>query len=148
MRILNVTQSYAPFFEFGGPPVKVRALAEGLAARGQAITVLTADWGLDRRLQELPDEPPAEHNPFGRKRTAAGVTAIYLANWLHYRAASWNPALAPLSARAIAGISMSFIFSGCTICWARALPLRAAKRRSPTSSSPSVCLCRWCEACG
>ena len=32
MRILNVTQSYAPFFEFGGPPVKVRALAEGHGA--------------------------------------------------------------------------------------------------------------------
>ncbi|HKM82283.1 MAG TPA: glycosyltransferase [Candidatus Acidoferrum sp.] len=93
MRILNVTQSYAPFFEFGGPPVKVRALAEGLAARGHAITVLTADWGLDRRLRQLTNEPPAEHYAFGRKRAAAGVTAIYLGNWLHYRAASWNPAL-------------------------------------------------------
>lgn len=93
MRILNVTQSYAPFFEFGGPPVKVRALAEGLAARGHAITVLTADWGLDRRLQQLPNEPHAEHDPFGRELKTAGVTAIYLGNWLHYRAASWNPAL-------------------------------------------------------
>ena len=93
MRILNVTQSYAPFFEFGGPPVKVRALAEGLASRGHAITVLTADWGLDQRLQQLPNEPRAEHDPFGRRRKSAGVTAIYLANWLHYRAASWNPAL-------------------------------------------------------
>jgi glycosyltransferase involved in cell wall biosynthesis len=93
MRILNVTQSYAPFFEFGGPPVKVRALAEGLAARGHAITVLTADWGLDRRVEQLPNEPRAEHDPFGRERKTAGVTAIYLRNWLHYRAASWNPAL-------------------------------------------------------
>lgn len=93
MRILNVTQSYAPFFEFGGPPVKVRALAEGLAARGHAITVLTADWGLDRRLRQLPNEPPAEHDPFGRRRKISGVTAIYLGNRLHYRAASWNPAL-------------------------------------------------------
>ncbi len=93
MRILNVTQSYAPFFEFGGPPVKVRALAEGLAARGHAITVLTADWGLDRRLRQLPNESPAEHSALGRKRTAAGVAAIYLNNSLHYRAASWNPAL-------------------------------------------------------
>src|SRR6267143_3083515 len=31
MRILNVTETYAPFFEFGGPPVKVRALSDGLA---------------------------------------------------------------------------------------------------------------------
>ena len=56
MRILEVTQTYAPFFEFGGPPTKVRALAEGLAALGNEVTVLTADWGLDKRLLTLPDE--------------------------------------------------------------------------------------------
>ncbi len=33
MRILSVTETYAPFLEFGGPPVKVRALAQGLAER-------------------------------------------------------------------------------------------------------------------
>jgi glycosyltransferase involved in cell wall biosynthesis len=93
MRILNVTQSYAPFFEFGGPPVKVRALAEGLARKGHEVMVLTADWGLERRLRSSPDEPPAEHSPFGRSREVNGVSAVYLANWFHYRAASWNPAL-------------------------------------------------------
>jgi len=93
MRILNVTQSYAPFFEFGGPPEKVRALAEGLARKGHEVTVLTADWGLDQRLREMPNEPQAEPSPFGRRRKVNGVTAVYLANWLHYRAASWNPAL-------------------------------------------------------
>src|SRR5574340_1232879 len=66
MRVLNVTQSYAPFFEFGGPPAKVRALAEGLARKGHSVTVLTADWGLDRRL-ELLKEGPAMPGPFGRK---------------------------------------------------------------------------------
>jgi glycosyltransferase involved in cell wall biosynthesis len=93
MRILNVTQSYAPFFEFGGPPEKVRALSEGLVKLGHEVTVLTADWGLDRRLAELPGEPPAENSPFGKRREVRGVQAIYLANWFHYRAASWNPAL-------------------------------------------------------
>jgi glycosyltransferase involved in cell wall biosynthesis len=93
MRILNVTQSYAPFFEFGGPPEKVRALSEGLAQLGHEVTVLTADWGLERRVAELSGEPPAENSPFGQKREVRGVKAIYLANWLHYRAASWNPAL-------------------------------------------------------
>jgi Glycosyl transferase 4-like domain len=93
MRILNVTQSYAPFFEFGGPPEKVRALSEGLAQMGHDVTVLTADWGLERRLAELPGEPPAENGPFGRKREVRGVKTIYLANWFHYHAASWNPAL-------------------------------------------------------
>jgi glycosyltransferase involved in cell wall biosynthesis len=93
MRILNVTQTYAPFFEFGGPPEKVRALSEGLAELGHEVTVLTADWGLERRVAEFPGEPPAENSPFGKKREVRGVNAIYLANWLQYRALSWNPAL-------------------------------------------------------
>jgi glycosyltransferase involved in cell wall biosynthesis len=93
MRILNATQSYAPFFEFGGPPVKVKALAEGMAKKGHEVGVLTADWGLDERLKKLPNEPPAEASPFGRKRVVNGVTAVYLPNWFHYRATSWNPAL-------------------------------------------------------
>jgi len=93
MRILNVTQSYAPFYEFGGPPEKVRALSEGLVQLGNEVTVLTADWGVERRLAELPGEPPAEDSPFGKKREVRGVKAIYLPNWLHFRAASWNPAL-------------------------------------------------------
>ncbi len=92
MRILNVTQSYAPFFEFGGPPVKVKALAEGLAQKGHEVTVLTADWGLEKRLKESPAESPAQRSPFGRKREVNGVRAIYLANWLRYRTTTWNPA--------------------------------------------------------
>ena len=93
MRILNVTQSYAPFFEFGGPPVKVKALAEGMAKKGHEVGVLTADWGLQERLKEMAKEAPPEISPFGRKRLVNGVTAVYLPNWLHYHAASWNPAL-------------------------------------------------------
>ena len=52
MRILNVTETYAPFLEFGGPPVKVRALSEGLARRGHTASVLTADWGQLRAVQD------------------------------------------------------------------------------------------------
>jgi len=93
MRILNVTQSYAPFYEFGGPPEKVKALSEGLAALGHEVTVLTADWGLQQRIADLPGEAEAEDSPFGKKSQVAGVKAVYLPNWGHYRAASWNPAL-------------------------------------------------------
>ena len=93
MRILKVTQSYAPFFEFGGPPEKVRTLAEGLARKGHEVSVLTADWGLEERLKTMPNESPAEAGPFGQRRKVNGVTAIYLPSWLHYRAVSWNPAL-------------------------------------------------------
>ncbi len=93
MRILNVTQSYAPFFEFGGPPVKVRALSAELAHRGHQVTVLTADWGLEARFPE--GEPPAgtTRSPFGWRQDDHGVQAIYLPTWLRHRALSWNPAV-------------------------------------------------------
>jgi len=93
MRILNVTQSYSPFFEFGGPPAKVRALSEGLARRGHGVTVLTADWGLEKRLQSEKGEVGAEHSPFGMRREENGVQAIYLPTWMKHRATTWNPAV-------------------------------------------------------
>jgi glycosyltransferase involved in cell wall biosynthesis len=93
MRILNVTQTYSPFFEFGGPPAKVRALSEGLARLGHAVTVLTADWGLERRLAAENEKIDADYSPFGMRREDNGVQAIYLPTWLKYRATSWNPAV-------------------------------------------------------
>ena len=93
MRILNVTETYAPFLEFGGPPVKVRALSEGLARRGHQVTVLTADWGLEKRLQAPEEKLVAERSPFGWRRRENGVEAIYLPTWLRYRTVSWNPAV-------------------------------------------------------
>jgi glycosyltransferase involved in cell wall biosynthesis len=93
MRILNVTETYAPFLEFGGPPVKVRALSEGLARRGHSVTVLTADWGLEKRLQVQEGQVTAERSPFGWRRDENGVQSIYLPTWLRYRVLSWNPAV-------------------------------------------------------
>jgi glycosyltransferase involved in cell wall biosynthesis len=93
MRILNVTETYAPFLEFGGPPVKVRALSEGLARRGHQVTVLTADWGLEKRLQTSEEKNTADRSPFGWRRRENCVEAIYLPTWLRYRRVSWNPAV-------------------------------------------------------
>ncbi len=93
MRILNVTETYAPFLEFGGPPVKVRALSEGLARRGHQVTVLTADWGLEKRLQTQEQKTTAERSPFGWRREENGVQAIYVPTWMRYRTVSWNPAI-------------------------------------------------------
>lgn len=97
MRILNVTETYAPFLEFGGPPVKVRALAQGLARRGHAVNVLTADWGLEKRLHHH-SEPELQalgwdRSPFGWRHAQDGVQSIYLPTWFRYRALSWNPAI-------------------------------------------------------
>jgi glycosyltransferase involved in cell wall biosynthesis len=93
MRILNVTETYAPFLEFGGPPVKVRALSEGLARRGHQVTVLTADWGLEKRLQTQEEKIAADRSPFGWRQIENGVQAIYVPTWLRYRSVSWNPAV-------------------------------------------------------
>jgi glycosyltransferase involved in cell wall biosynthesis len=93
MRILNVTETYAPFLEFGGPPVKVRALSEGLARRGHTVGVLTADWGFEKRLQSETPKIAAERSPFGWRSNENGVQAIYLPTWFRYRALSWNPAV-------------------------------------------------------
>lgn len=93
MRILNVTQTYAPFVEFGGPPVKVRGLSEALARRGHPVTVLTADWGLESRLAGDAEWSGVERSPFGWRQEKNGVQAIYLPTWFRYRALSWNPAV-------------------------------------------------------
>jgi glycosyltransferase involved in cell wall biosynthesis len=92
MRILNVTQTYAPFLEFGGPPVKVRALSEALARRGHEVTVLTADWGMESRFPLGVEPGGTIRSPFGWRREENGVAAVYLPSWFHYRALSWNPA--------------------------------------------------------
>lgn len=95
MRILNVTESYAPFYEFGGPPVKVEALSRGLAARGHEVTVLTVDWGVEERIAQAVEAKHFVRSSYGWRGEDHGVTAIYLPTWLSYRATSWNPAIRP-----------------------------------------------------
>ena len=91
MRLLNVTQSYYPFMEKGGPTVKVRALARGMAAAGHAVTVLTADLGFDRGTQEIAN---AVSSRWGFEAMDDSVEAIYLRTSAHYRALTWNPGVA------------------------------------------------------
>ncbi len=86
MRILKISQTYYPFLEKGGPPVKVRALARGLARRGHRVTVLTADYGIAKRSL-------AEPSPFGWRAEEAGVEAFYLPSLFRYRTLTWNPSL-------------------------------------------------------
>jgi glycosyltransferase involved in cell wall biosynthesis len=95
MRILNVTQTYFPFLEFGGPPVKVRSLSQQLAKRGHEVTVLTADWGWQSR-GSAPHAVAsrAERTELGWRLEESGIETIYLASRLRYRALSWNPGIA------------------------------------------------------
>ena len=88
MRILSVTQSYAPFYEFGGPPVKVESLANGLTQRGHAVTVLTADWGFESRMASGKNLGDAKRSAFGWTSEVNGVHSVYLPTWFRYRAAT------------------------------------------------------------
>ena len=88
MRILEVTQSYYPFLDRGGPAVKVRALARGLAARGEEVTVLTADLGLERLTNQKNGWVHEGHNWRAREDS---VEAIYLKSDASYRSMTWNP---------------------------------------------------------
>lgn len=94
MRILNVTQTYFPFLEFGGPPVKVRALSQQLVKLGHKVTVLTADWGMEPRATELAGAPNVARSPFGWTLDESGIESIYLPTLLRYRALSWNSGIA------------------------------------------------------
>lgn len=111
MRILSVTQTYAPFLEFGGPPVKVRALAQGLARNGNQVTVLTADWGLRARAGSgEAGAGDTVQSPSGWTRVEKGVKAIYLPTWLRYRALSWNPAVRKFCKERLADFDVAHIF--------------------------------------
>jgi len=88
MKILSVTQSYYPFLDRGGPTVKVRAIAHGLANAGHEVTVLTADLGI---TEDTPDLGPTERSRWGVEAGDAGVRVIYLRTLASYRALTWNP---------------------------------------------------------
>ena len=117
MRILNVTQSYAPFFEFGGPPVKVRALSHELARRGHQVTVLTADWNLEARFASGVAPSGTTRSPFGWRQDEDGVQSIYLPTWLHYRALSWRSGSEALCASAIAEFRHRAHFRAIRLSW-------------------------------
>src|SRR2546430_8586162 len=109
MRILNITQTYSPFFEFGGPPVKVRALSEALARRGHQVTVLTADWGLERRRKKGTWDG-MERSPFGWRWEENGVEAIYLSTRRSYRTLSWNPGVKSFCRARLWNFAVAHIF--------------------------------------
>ena len=57
------------------------------------MTVLTADWGFEKRVAPTGEKTAAERSPFGWRHRENEVETIYLPTWLHYRQVSWNPAL-------------------------------------------------------
>ncbi len=93
MRILKTTQTYYPYLSKGGPPVKVRAIANALAQRGHDITVLTADMGDSDGETKLSDVKnwTRTRTAWGWEAQDHGVEAIYLRTTQNYRATTINP---------------------------------------------------------
>lgn len=96
MNILMTTQSYYPFLEKGGPAVKVRAIALGLAKLGHHVTVLTADWGFH---PSMAPSMSAEKCASDWRAVESGVTTLFLHNLARYRTLSVNPQVLRISLR-------------------------------------------------
>jgi glycosyltransferase involved in cell wall biosynthesis len=107
MRLLNVTQSYHPFLDKGGPTVKVRALARGVTGFGHQVTVLTADFGLDPEKQKAIN---ATSSPWGYEAREDGVEAIYLRTRAQYRSLTWNPGVAPFCRERLGAFDVTHIY--------------------------------------
>ena len=107
MRLLHVTQSYYPFLDRGGPTVKVRALARGMASSGHAVTVLTADLGLDSAMRKMTGAVPGR---WGFEAREDGVEAIYLRTRARYRSLTWNPGVAAFCRERLDGYDLTHIY--------------------------------------
>lgn len=107
MRLLNVTQSYYPFLDQGGPTVKVRALARGIAASGHGVTVLTADLGFDPAKRKTAQ---ATASRWGFEAKEDGVEAIYLRTRARYRALTWNPGVVAYCRERLASFDVVHIY--------------------------------------
>jgi glycosyltransferase involved in cell wall biosynthesis len=94
MRILEVSNSYPPFLELGGPPRKVAAFATALAQRGHDVSVLTVAH--DRRHGPLPPR-------------IGDVTVTYVRPVLSYRSLALNPAM-PSARRLVTGRDVVHIY--------------------------------------
>jgi len=107
MRVLSVVQFYFPFQDRGGPVVKVRSLAKGLAKRGHQVTVLTADLGI-AAVDGFAAK--AERGEWGWRWEEDGVEAIYLPTRAHYRATTLNPGVVGYCAASLRDFDVVHIY--------------------------------------
>lgn len=107
MRILKTAQAYYPFQESGGPALKVRAIALGLARRGHSVTVLTADWGFQPSLAPTMH---AEECRWGWCTEEQGVNAVFLRSAARYRALSLNPGVMNFCRRTLHQFDIAHVY--------------------------------------
>lgn len=107
LRVLKVTQSYFPFVERGGPAVKVRSLARGLAKKGHIVSVLTSDLGIEGLSN--PAVAIVRTNK-GWRYQEDGVDTRYLRGWGLYRSLTWNPATFEFCRKELASFDIVHIY--------------------------------------
>ncbi|MHB8542082.1 MAG: glycosyltransferase [Candidatus Acidiferrales bacterium] len=107
MHILKTVQAYYPFQEKGGPVVKVRAIALGLAHRGHKVTVLTADFGFEPSLAPMLESKICRWGWCAREQ---GVETIFFRNRGHYRALTLNPGVIKYSSASIAKYDLVHVY--------------------------------------
>src|SRR5487761_358193 len=107
MRILKTVQAYYPFQEKGGPVVKVRAIALGLAHRGHDVTVLTADFGFEPSLALTME---AKNRRWGWCAREQGVETIFFRSRGHYRALTLNPGVIKYSSASVAKYDLVHVY--------------------------------------
>jgi glycosyltransferase involved in cell wall biosynthesis len=104
--VLKVTQSYYPFLDRGGPAVKVRALARGLARRGHLVKVLTSDLGIKvagtaGSITQVSD---------GWQSDEDGVKTVYLSSRGSYRSLTWNPGIFAFCGKRLKSVDIAHIY--------------------------------------
>lgn len=107
MRILKTVQAYYPFQEKGGPVVKVRAIALGLAHRGHDVTVLTADFGFEPSLAPTME---AKACRWGWRAREQGVETIFLRTRGRYRALTLNPGVIKYLSASVANYDLVHVY--------------------------------------
>jgi glycosyltransferase involved in cell wall biosynthesis len=105
-RVLKVTQSYYPFLDRGGPAVKVRALARGLARRGHLVTVLTSDLG----IKDAGKAGSITQESAGWQSDEDGVKTVYLSSRGSYRSLTWNPGIFAFCAKRLKSVDIVHIY--------------------------------------
>lgn len=105
-RVLKVTLSYYPFLDRGGPAVKVRALALGLARRGHVVSVLTSDLG----IKDAAKPGSITRVCDGWRCDENGVEALYLSIRGSYRSLTWNPGIFAFCAKRLKSVDIVHIY--------------------------------------
>lgn len=107
MNILMTAQAYYPFCDKGGPAVKVRAIALGLAKLGHSVAILTSDWGFQPSMAPTMSSGKCR---LGWCAEESGVTTFFLRSVGRYRALSFNPDVLTFSSHRIRGYDVVHVY--------------------------------------